>query len=165
MTPRHLKPKAGKEKARVPVRAETRLNAMMGKLREYRYRLTPQRLAIIKILAGSEEHPTVENIYERVKRDFPYTSLATIYKTVNLLKNVGEVMELGFVDDSNRYDGIRPFPHAHLICTKCRRIIDPNVTALRELPKELTEKTGYRILNHRLDFFGICPRCQRGGGA
>ena len=162
-----LRPDLGKERAKAltPMKKRTRLNAMIGKLREHHYRLTPQRIAIVKILAVSEEHPTVEMIYERVKRDFPYTSLATIYKTVNLLKHVGEVMELGFVDDGNRYDGIRPFPHAHLICTKCKKIIDPNITALRELPKALTQKTGYRILNHRLDFFGICPQCQQGAAA
>jgi len=122
--------------------------------------MTPQRLAVAKVLADSEEHLSADKIYERVKVDFPFTSLATIYKTVTLLKQMGEVMELGFVDDSNRYDGIRPFPHPHLICLKCKRIIDPDIPVLNELSTELAQKTGYRIINHRLDFFGICPKCQ-----
>jgi Fur family peroxide stress response transcriptional regulator len=70
-------------------------------------------------------------------------------------------MELGFVDDCNRYDGARPFPHPHLICVRCRKILDPDISTLTELPKELEEKTGFQIINHRLDFFGICPKCQR----
>jgi len=138
-----------------------RLNEMIAKLKEEGCRLTPQRLAVVKILAASQEHLSVEKIYERVKADFPSTSLATIYKTVTLLRKVGEVMELGFVDDSNRYDGIRPYPHPHLICTKCKKIVDPDIPTLSDLPQELAEKTGYSIVNHRLDFFGICPQCQR----
>ena len=142
------------------VNAGARLNRILTKLKEQRCRMTPQRLAVVKILANSEEHLSAEKIYERVKVDFPFTSLATIYKTVTLLKKIGEVMELGFVDDSNRYDGIRPFPHPHLICLRCKRIIDPDIPVLSELSSELAQKTGYRIINHRLDFFGICPSCQ-----
>ena len=138
-----------------------RLNQMISRLKEEGYRLTPQRMVVVKILASNEDHLSAEKIYERVKFDFPFTSLATIYKTVTLLKHLGEVMELGFVDDSNRFDGARPYPHPHLICTKCRRILDPDLPALSNLPKELARKTGYHILNHRLDFFGICPQCRK----
>ncbi|MGB9627778.1 MAG: Fur family transcriptional regulator [Thermodesulfobacteriota bacterium] len=130
-------------------------------MKEKNFRLTPQRMAVIKILSTSQEHLSVEDIYQRVKEDFPVTSLATIYKTINVLKNVGELMELGFGDDRNRYDGIRPFPHPHLICTQCRKILDPDLPTLSELSKELEEKTGFQIVDHRLDFFGICPECQR----
>lgn len=137
-----------------------RVSQMITKLRNQGFRLTPQRLAVLKILASSEEHLSVEKIYERVKADFPVTSLATIYKTVAVLKKIGEVMELGFVDHSNRYDGTRPYPHPHLICTKCKKIVDPDLPALSELPHELAKKTGYHIVNHRLDFFGLCPDCQ-----
>jgi len=139
---------------------QTRLEELTARLKERGHRLTPQRMAVLKILAASEEHPSVEQIYERVKADFPMTSLATIYKTVTLLKEMGEVLELGFSDDSNRYDGIRPYPHPHLICTKCRNILDPEVPTLSELPQEVARSTGYRLVSHRLDFFGICPQCQ-----
>ena len=140
---------------------ENRLAKMINRMKERGFRLTPQRMAVVKILASDEEHLSAENIYERVKADFPFTSLATIYKTLTLLKGLGEVMELGFVDDSNRYDGARPYPHPHLICTKCRTILDPDLPALSELPEKLAKKTGYHILEHRLDFFGVCPQCQR----
>jgi len=142
------------------VNAGARLNRIITTLKEKGCRMTPQRLAVVKVLANSEEHLSAEKIYKRVKVDFPFTSLATIYKTVTLLKKIGEVMELGFVDDSNRFDGIRPFPHPHLICLKCKRIIDPDIPVLSELSNELAQKTGYQIINHRLDFFGICPSCQ-----
>ena len=139
---------------------QARLDEMITKLKERDHRLTPQRMAVLKILAANEGHPSVEQIYERVKADFPMTSLATIYKTVTLLKEMGEILELGFSNDGNRYDGIRPYPHPHLICTECKNIVDPDVATLSELRQEVARVSGYQIVSHRLDFFGICPQCQ-----
>ena len=138
-----------------------RLDQMITKLRQRKSRITPQRLAILKILASSDGHPSVETIYEKVKRDFPTTSLATVYKTLIVMKEIGEVLELGFSDGSNRYDGNRPSPHPHLICTKCRKIMDPDLGALGDMAQELAQETGFKIMSHRLDFFGICPKCQQ----
>lgn len=137
-----------------------RLTEMVSRLQAREIRMTPQRLAVLKILAGNTSHPTVEEIYEGVRRQFPTTSLATVYKTVSLLKSLNEVLELGFPDGSNRYDGSRPYPHPHVICTKCRKIVDPELVDLDDLRAEMSRKTGYQIAYHRLDFFGICPDCQ-----
>ena len=133
---------------------------MVSKLKNHDFRLTPQRLAVLKVLALSEGHPSVERIYETVRAEFPTTSIATIYKTVNLLKQLNEVLELGFPDGSNRYDGNKPYPHPHVICTKCKKIIDPNLGSLKDLTKEVIKETGFQILNHRVDFFGKCRDCQ-----
>lgn len=138
----------------------TRLDAMLVRLKAMKFRITPQRLAILKILASSEDHPSVERIYEQVKENFATTSLATIYKTVMLLKQVHEVLELGFPDGSNRYDGNKPYPHPHIVCIKCKQIMDPDLGSTAKLEEEAAQKTGYKIVDHRLDFFGICPKCQ-----
>jgi Fur family peroxide stress response transcriptional regulator len=138
---------------------------MVDQLKERGCRITPQRMAVLEVLATSEEHLSVEQIYDRVKAEFPMTSLATIYKTVTLLKEMGEVLELGFGDDSNRYDGNRPHPHPHLVCVQCRRIVDLEIDALSGLSQEVAQSTGYRIVNHRLDFFGLCPQCQQAAGS
>jgi Fur family peroxide stress response transcriptional regulator len=139
---------------------QTRFQKMLETLKEHDFRITPQRIAILRILALSDGHPSVEQIHDEVKRDFPTTSLATVYKTVTLLKELNEVLELGFPEGSNRYDGNKPYPHPHLICTKCGKIIDPDLESLEGVTKELTSETGFRITSHRLDFFGICPDCQ-----
>lgn len=139
---------------------QARPDELIVRLREQGYRLTPQRRAVLDILVTSKKHPSVEQIYERVRADFPMTSLATVYKTVALLKEMGEVIELSFSDDSTRYDGARPYPHPHLICTKCRSVVDLEIAVLSQTPQKVAEKTGYQIINHRLDFFGICPKCQ-----
>lgn len=139
---------------------QARMDELIEKLRERDYRITPQRLAILKILAVSDGHPSAEQIYERIKGDFPTTSLATVYKTIATLKEMDEVLELGFADDSNRYDGNKPYPHVHLICVKCRSIIDPEVESIELLPQQVAQGAGYRLVSHRFDIYGICPRCQ-----
>ncbi|MFO7599235.1 MAG: transcriptional repressor [Candidatus Desulfacyla sp.] len=142
------------------LKGRSRLEQMLDKLREQHFRITPQRIEVLRILARSNGHPSVETIYEEVKRVFPTTSLATVYKTVTLLKELNEVLELGFPEGGNRYDGARPDPHPHLICTKCHRIIDPDLESLEGVTDELAAETGFQIISHRLDFFGICPECQ-----
>ncbi|GAB6058758.1 Fur family transcriptional regulator [Desulfonatronum parangueonense] len=140
--------------------SEARLEQMINRLKERGFRLTPQRVAVLKILALSDGHPSVDQIYEQVHQDFPTTSRATIYKTVALLRELGEVLELGFPDGSNRYDGNKPFPHPHVICTMCRTVQDPNLAGVTDLTREVSTKTGFRISTHRLDFFGLCRACQ-----
>ncbi len=139
---------------------KSRLETMAERVRGLGYRMTPQRLAVLRVLANSRKHPSVEEIYDKVKGDFPMTSLATIYKTVTLLKEIGEVMELHVGGGRNRYDGRRPEPHPHLICIDCGEIIDPDITTAESLPDEIVRETGYQIVGQRLDFFGVCPACQ-----
>ena len=145
--------------------ANDRMDELVARLKEQGFRLTPQRKAVLQVLADSVQHPSVVQIYRQVKKEFPMTSLATIYKTVTVLKELGEVLELGFADGSNRYDGRRPNPHPHLICIQCHKILDPDVDGWRDLPQALSSSTGFRILSHRLDFYGICPQCQKRKGA
>ena len=132
---------------------------IIQKLRDNGHKITPQRLAIVEILAKSEGHPTVENIHAQIKEKFPTMSLATVYKNIILIKSLGEVLELGFPDGSNRYDGNKPYSHPHAICIKCKKIVDPDLGSLDEMKKEVSLETHFKILNHRLDFFGICSDC------
>lgn len=138
---------------------ESRIQQMTTRLKESGFRITPQRLAVLKVLASSAGHPSVENIYEQVHVDFPTTSIATVYKTVAVLREIGEVLELAFPDGSNRYDGSKPFPHPHVICTKCRKVLDPNLPGLKDLTHQISKETGFRVITHRVDFFGLCPEC------
>lgn len=139
---------------------EARIQEMVACLRQEGYRLTPQRMSVLEILATSDQHPSVEQIYEQVQSHFPMTSLATVYKTVSLLKDVGQVLELGYSDDSNRYDGKHPSPHPHLVCVRCRKIVDLDGALRDTLAWQVAEKSGYQIVGYRLDLMGICPQCQ-----
>ena len=132
---------------------------MIQKLRANGHKITHQRLEIVKILAQSEGHPSVESIHSQIQKDFPTMSLATVYRNIVLIKSLGEVLELGFPDGSNRYDGNKPTPHPHVICINCKKIVDPDLDSLDEMKKEVALETNFKILNHRLDFFGLCSNC------
>lgn len=139
----------------------SRLDDILNKLRQRDFRITPQRIAILKAFLQSQNHPSIEQVYTEVKLNFPTTSLATVYKTVNLLKEVGEILEISFAEGGNRYDGNKPYPHPHLICTRCKKIIDPEVTLLEQMTAEVADTTGFRIESHQVEFFGVCPSCQK----
>ena len=80
---------------------------------------------------------------------------------VLLIKSLGEALEIALPDGSNRYDGHNPSPHPHVVCIKCRKILDPDLSSLQDMTDQVAEITGFTILNHRLDFFGLCPECRK----
>lgn len=141
-----------------------RYEMILNKLRDGNQKLTHQRMAVARILAESEGHPSVEMIYERLKTEYPTISLATVYRNVMLIKSLGEVIELGFPDGSNRYDGNKPYPHPHVICVRCKSIMDPDLDMVTDMTREVELETGFEIVNHRLDFFGVCPACKKKSG-
>jgi Fur family peroxide stress response transcriptional regulator len=140
--------------------SSTRLGDLLAKMKSAGHRITPQRLAIVKILVESKEHPSVEQIYDQVRKGFPTTSLATVYNTLERLKEMGEILELSFSGGS-RYDGRNPRSHAHLVCTVCGAIEDLDID-LGPTAEEVAAKRGYADVRHRLEFYGVCPRCQGG---
>ena len=144
-----------------PSDVQQRVEEMISALRAAGHRVTPQRLAVLKVLAASHEHPSVERIYEQVVGDFPTTSLATVYKTLTMLKGLDQVLELGFAHWGSRYDGRMPHSHPHAICIRCGAIADPDIGEVEHLAQRMAECSGYSITRHQLDFFGLCPECQK----
>lgn len=139
---------------------EERFNQLINALRERKFRLTPQRMELVRLIAVSEGHPSAAAFYERVKTIFPTMSLATVYKTLALLKEMGQVLEIDLRDD-NHYDGNRPQPHAHLICMNCQKIVDAEVNFDQELLDELEKNSGYINLRPQVAFYGLCPDCKK----
>ena len=140
--------------------SQVRFEQLIARLKESEYRLTPQRVELIRLIAASEGHPSASRLYEQIKVQFPTMSLATVYKTLDLLKELGEVLEIGSRDDSH-YDGNKPYPHPHLICTKCKKIMDGELdSAVKNIVQEVERNFSFQILKHQLDFYGICSDCQ-----
>jgi len=140
---------------------QQRLDDILAKLRQRECRITPQRVAILQAFLNTNQHPSVDQVHNQVKPHFPTTSLATVYKTVSLLKEIGEILEIGCADGRNRYDGNKPYPHPHLICTRCNSIVDPEISLLGQMTEEVANATGYRITSHQVELFGVCPACQK----
>ncbi len=124
-------------------------------------RITPQREAICRLLAESDEHPTARQIYETLKAQFPSMSLATVYNTLDVLVSVGAINRLGSAgDDTVHYDADTN-PHINLACIKCHRIIDLPSEHIQALQEEVARNSQYRILGGRVLYYGLCPECQR----
>lgn len=141
-------------------RREARFSSLVETLKARGLRMTPQRLGILRALVMHPDHPSAEKLYQGLASEYPTMSLATVYKTIAMLKQAGEVLELEFSGRDNRFDGFNPRPHAHLICAGCGQILDPPMPNLGRIMETLAEKTGYDVISHRLDFYGLCPDCR-----
>jgi Fur family transcriptional regulator, peroxide stress response regulator len=142
---------------------ELRYQKLLATLKEKGSRLTSHRLALIRLLAVSDGHPNAMQLYEALQVQFPTISLATIYKTLVLLKEGGEVLEIDLHSDSH-YDGNKPYPHPHLICTRCGKIFDGDeATGLQRLNQEIESKYGFCISRSQIVFYGLCQNCHHGG--
>lgn len=137
-----------------------RFDHLITRLKERDYRLTPQRMELMRLIVTREDHPNASRLYEQIKARFPTISLATVYKTLDLLKELGEVLEIGLHDD-NHYDGNRPYPHPHLICTNCQKIIDGDLEIpVQAFIDEMEQSFNFHILRHQLNFYGLCSDCK-----
>ena len=139
---------------------EPRLESIIEGMRARKCRITPQRLAIVRaFLQLGEEQSSIEQLYAAVARDYPTTSLATIYKTVGLLKEMGEVLELHGLDDASHYDVIRLDPHVHVVCRICGRIVDVDLQDLDRVMAEVRASAGFQSVESVIQFSGICRDC------
>jgi Fur family peroxide stress response transcriptional regulator len=139
---------------------DVRFNQLIAALKERGFRLTPQRVELVRLIGVSEGHPSAGQLYTQIKRQFPTMSHATVYKTLALLKEMNQVLEIDLRDDSH-YDGNRPQPHPHLICINCNKIIDAEVSLDQESLRSLQQASGYKILRPQISFYGLCPDCQK----
>lgn len=137
---------------------EVRFHQMIAALQERDFRLTPQRVELVRMIAASAGHPSASQLYEKIRLQFPTMSRATVYKTLALLKEMNQVLEINFHDDSH-YDGNRPQPHPHLVCIQCNKIIDGEVSLDQQSLRSLEQASGYRVLRPQITLYGLCPAC------
>jgi Fur family peroxide stress response transcriptional regulator len=133
-------------------------------LRGKGFKATPQRLAILKALMTTHKHPTAERIFHSLRGDFPTLSLATVYKTLEMLKTAGLVSQLDAHGGGKRYDA-NTEPHCHLVCSRCGRmddLVDPVIDFqwLPRLAEHAREVTPFAVKRPELYLYGICPGCQ-----
>jgi Fur family peroxide stress response transcriptional regulator len=134
---------------------------IVKKYKDLGIKLTPQRLAILEYLDGNKTHPSAENIYEEIRKKFPMMSFATVYKTLDALKQRGKVLELTIDPERRRYD-LNTRPHHHLICIDCKKIVDIHADFRVDVPDEDTE--AFEVIDNHIEFYGICPKCKQKGG-
>lgn len=128
-------------------------------LTERGYRVTPQRMGIYEYLLEARTHPSAEEIYQALKDRFPMMSQATVYKTLDLLLELGLVSQLGLGGQATRYDG-NPAVHANVYCCQCHRIYDVMEPELQRVAESVARRSGFVLKGQRHEFYGICPECE-----
>jgi Fur family transcriptional regulator, peroxide stress response regulator len=139
---------------------EVRFDELITALKESDYRLTPQRVELVRLIAVSEGHPSANQFYEEIKLKFPTISQSTVYKTLSLLKEMNQVFEIDLREDSH-YDGNRPQPHPHLICMKCNKIVDGELSLDLAAIRKVEEASGFTVLRPQIVLYGLCPECRK----
>ncbi|MHB1394781.1 MAG: transcriptional regulator PerR [Clostridia bacterium] len=128
-------------------------------LKEKGYKVTPQRIAVYDILKNTKEHPSVDMLYNRLQPVYPTMSLATVYKSLEVFKELELVQELNVGEDKFRYDA-NVNQHPHITCVKCGKVEDVDDEMLFDLSGQVESKTGYQLVSQQLYFFGNCPSCR-----
>ena len=144
------------------------VTGVVQRIRDQGYKLTPQRLAVIEALAASHAHPTAYELFEQVSRRYPMMGLATVYKTLDLLKEIGEIVETGFGVGGARYEAnLRP--HVNLVCRVCGKVTDLEADLDEPISHEhltpswvanVAEKAGFTVQGGHIEYFGVCAPCQ-----
>jgi len=129
-------------------------------LREKGFKVTPQRLAIYKILTMTKTHPSAEMIFSQLQPSYPTMSLATVYKTVDILREIGMIQVLNAGEDSFRYDADTS-DHPHVRCMECGRVDDLHDIDFSDFVDGVAKRTSYRLTGQQFYFYGICPDCQK----
>ena len=130
-------------------------------LRQHGYKLTPQRRAVLRVIALSRKHLTPAAIYERVRQEHPGIGLVTVYRTLEVLAELGLICEVHAGGNCRSYLMRRPPEHHHhLICSECGAVADFTNCDLSELERRLSRETGFKIQGHLLEFLGQCQNCR-----
>ncbi len=132
-------------------------------LRKNGYKATPQRIAICRFALHSRDHPTAQRIYNEVRKMHPTVSLATVYKTLQILTEHGLIQELDLPQSQARFDSYVE-PHINLVCMQCGNIQDFNDKTAQEMVERVTTEAQFTRTGQRLDIYGMCKICRNRTG-
>ena len=132
---------------------------IVSKLTEKGYRLTPQRLMIVSAIEGSDGHVSAEEIYTQVAAKYPHVNISTVYRTLELLEELGLVTKTNFGEGRVRYHPAEKGHHHHLVCTECGAVIDLDESSLSSLKSRLLREYKFTADLKHLAIFGRCGKC------
>jgi Fur family peroxide stress response transcriptional regulator len=133
---------------------------ILERLKEKRVTLTPQRMAIAEFLSKSKDHPTADQIHKVIQAKYPTMSVATVYSTLELLKELGEIQELSIRKRGKACFDPNPDIHHHLLCRKCGKILGIEFDYPRTCPIIARDTiNGCKIEEVQAYLYGICSKC------
>ena len=140
--------------------ARQRMAHFAARCRQGGLAVTPQRLAIIEALLATTDHPRAEAVFAAVRQRHPHISLATVHRTLETLCQIGEARKVTTLHDSARYDA-NLAPHHHVVCVRCRRIRDVEISGLEHVIGGHAALQGFRPLGWSLEIQALCDECRK----
>ena len=135
-------------------------------LRQAGHKLTPQRLMIVSALRDTKGHLTASEIYEQVRKEYPYVDISTVYRTLSVLKELRLASETDMGTGDTTYEWIRQAGlHHHLICRSCGEVASLDHSYLEDLGAEIMAESGFKPDIDHIAIFGVCAACHDEGSA
>lgn len=134
--------------------------ALSDFLREKGYRLTPQRMLVLEAIEVSNDHISAEEIYSRARIKYPYMNISTVYRTVELLKELGLVTETDLGSGRLLYHAASKAHHHHLVCQKCGKVRDVDSYVFQHLQHEIMADYDFNASLEHMAIFGVCKNCR-----
>ena len=131
----------------------------MTRLKEAGFKLTPQRIAICKLVLEAKNHPSAEGVFNSLKKSFPTISLATVYKTFHLLSQLGLIRDVGIEDGKMRIDPNTSL-HVNLICTKCGTITDYITDSFTQHWLKIIQELEINPAGQLINIYYVCKKCK-----
>lgn len=138
----------------------THCHTLIAALRDQGYRLTPQREMIVEIIAHAGHHVTAEELFEQVQARTNAVNVATVYRTLDLLVDLGLVSRADLGGGKVCYASVRHGPHCHLVCRHCGQVIEADHALVVPLEDQLQERYSFAADLHHFAIFGLCADCQ-----
>ena len=137
---------------------------VLKSLRAWGKRITPQRSLLLDVIRRSSGHLDASQIYLLARQKDPRISLSTVYRNLNLLKEMGLISRLHLDEEHHHYEIREAEEHYHLICSSCGKVIEFDSSLVEQLAADLSEEKDFVIERVRVDLTGICRECRAGGG-
>ena len=140
--------------------AAERLAEFTDRCRKRGLAITPQRVAVMRVLVNSGDHPRAETVFAKVREEYPNISLATVHRTLETLCSIGEARKVTPLHDSARYDG-NTHPHHHVVCVRCRKISDIEMPEFNDLLRGRHSLGDFQLLGCSVEVLALCKECRK----
>lgn len=141
---------------------EQRDDVLQRYMAQHGLKSTRQRSLIIDTFFDLDGHHTVEDLWARVRQQDSKVSVATVYRTMKLLSDCGLAHARNFGDGQTRYEAaVGRHHHDHLICTRCKLIVEFENDRIEQMQDEVARKHGFSVISHKMELYGLCRKCQR----
>ncbi len=131
---------------------------VVERFKSKKLKITPQRLGIFEILEGNTAHLSAEDVFKEIRKSYPTISFTTVYKTLEIMEKMGEIMKITIDEERKHYDPDTNIHH-HIICSRCNKISDIKDGPIKpKLPKEILDE--FTPSSYHISFYGTCKKCR-----